>query len=228
MDQGARGAALASGEGALPNVIGDLLNPDELLPFPVPTNGRPGFPASLLAARRNRAAQIPGFKIGENENVRPLDRIYSGFNYFNDINGPVNRALGAPLGQLDGHRETLGVEKTFWQGEASIGIRLPIDTLYVKGTPFPLLNGTFTSVGDISFIFKRELWESKASGTFVSGGLLMTVPTGQSSYGGGGFLRSASDVILQPFVGYILPFDRLYDCKAFRRSPCRLIGATTW
>lgn len=208
-----RGAALASGEGALPNIIGDLLNPDELLPFP-PTGS--GISAALLAARGLRApVQSAGFKIAENENVRPMTRIYGSFNYFNNVNGRLFRRLGAEVGQVNAHRETVGGEWAFWNNGASVGVRIPFNTVTITGIPRADLNGTFTSVGDLSFIFKRALYDEGAEGKFVSGGMLLTVPTGQESYGGGGFLRSPRTVFFQPYLGYVIPVGRKLYLQGF-------------
>jgi hypothetical protein len=37
---------------------------------------------------------IRGFKIGEDQSPRPEDRVYFGFNYYDEVNKAVNRRLG--------------------------------------------------------------------------------------------------------------------------------------
>src|SRR5262249_29857955 len=55
------------------------------------------------------------FKIADNESPRPQDRVFVNYNYF-------DRILGT---SVDLNRETLGFEKTFLDGNASVGMRVP-------------------------------------------------------------------------------------------------------
>ena len=62
-----------------------------------------------------------GIKITDNDGPRPTDRLYAGYNFYSNVNPGLNPGLGA----VDVHRETMGFEKTFWDGDASFGMRLP-------------------------------------------------------------------------------------------------------
>lgn len=57
--------------------------------------------------------QYGALKIAENESPLPQDRVFLTYNYYSEVL------------DSDFHRETLGFEKTFLGGEASIGLRVP-------------------------------------------------------------------------------------------------------
>src|SRR5262249_61359832 len=68
-----------------------------------------GIPALAFGSRGRgeTAAVIPtarGFKVAENESPRPFDRVYYGFNYFEDPSKAVNTAIGAPIGASRAYR----------------------------------------------------------------------------------------------------------------------------
>lgn len=172
----------------------------------------------ILVAGQNPQAHAGGlpvntvrgaFKIGENESPRPVDRVYLAFNYFHDVNQSL-RVPGLPA--TDVYRQTLGVEKTFLDGDASIGFRLPL--LQVTGPD----NLNRSTVGDLSVIAKFALINnpfeptpdgSIRGGEVLSTGIVVTVPTG------GAAAFSAQDpqihpTVLQPFVGGIKTFRRSY------------------
>jgi hypothetical protein len=149
------------------------------------------------------------FRIGENESPRPTDRIYVAYNYFHDVNQGI-RVAGQE--RLDIHRQTLGVEKTFLNGDASIGLRLPF--LQLLGPT----NVDRQTVGDLTMILKFALINNPIQdvgasgllgGEVLSTGLVVTAPTGGSA------TFSADDpkvhpAVIQPFVGAIMPMGRWY------------------
>lgn len=149
------------------------------------------------------------FKIGENESPRPTDRIYLSYNYFYD----VNPSLSVPgLAITNIHRQTLGFEKTFLDGDASIGLRLPL--LQLSG-PTEIDRST---VGDLSVVLKFawinnpfEVTEDGflRGGEVLSSGLVITTPTG-----GGASFSSQDPVIhptvIQPWVGGIGLYGRTF------------------
>lgn len=127
------------------------------------------------------------FKIAENEAVLPMDRVFTTFNYYNNITGP-RRYL---------YRETVGFEKTFFNENASIGLRLPF--FQVGGD-----NDTrgYQNVGDLTAIFKMVLWHRPDVGA-VTTGIAVTAPTGPLAsivYPDGTEIHST---LLQPYVGYL-------------------------
>jgi hypothetical protein len=141
------------------------------------------------------AARASSFKIAEDESALPQDRIYFGFNYFNDVNQAINQRLGGNVNNIDVYRETFGIEKTFLDRHASIEFRLPLATLDVDSN-VPGLGGSDTDIGDISVDFKYAPYIDFATGNVIAGGLVVTAPTGPSEF------NPFGDVILQPWAGY--------------------------
>lgn len=149
------------------------------------------------------------FKIGENESPRPTDRVYITYNFFNDVNLAL-RVPGLPVTNI--HRQTFGVEKTFLDGDASIGLRLPL--LQITGAR----DLERSTVGDLSAILKLALINNPievgadgrlSGGEVLSTGLVVTVPTG----GAAAFSSQEPKIhptVLQPFIGGIGIRDRVY------------------
>ncbi len=181
------------------------------------TSGQRSSTDVLVTGQNPRAADgaLPvntargAFKIGENESPRPVDRVYLTYNYFHDVNGSL-RVPGLPV--TDVHRETLGFEKTFLQGDASIGFRLPL--LQVTGPD----NLNRSTVGDLTIISKFALINnpfeptddgSIRGGEVLSVGLAVTVPTG----GAATFSAQNPEIhptVIQPYIGGIKTFRRSY------------------
>ena len=155
-------------------------------------------PLGTPAAPRPRAL-VPlaaaNFKVGENESPRPVDRVYLSVNQFEDLNGALNRGF---LPRVNLTRETLGVEKTFLAGDASVGLRLP----FVQVTGSPTVEQA--AVSDLSVIFKYAWINDRETGNVFSTGLVLTLPTGN---GGRPELsdgtRLAHTAIVQPWLGGI-------------------------
>jgi hypothetical protein len=122
-------------------------------------------------------------KISENESPRPADRIFFNYNYFNDVN----------LGKVDVHRETFGFEKTFLNGDASFGVRIPF---------IQFSNQDGSQTGDLSLIGKYALINQP--GAVLSTGIVVTLPTGSQplafDFTKGQAIHSP---VLQPFIGGI-------------------------
>jgi hypothetical protein len=158
-----------------------------------------------LAALLKSGVAVPsvrGPKIADDENPLPQDRAYVNFNYFDDLNGPLNRALGVDVHSIQAYHELFGVEKTFFDGNASVGLRLPLNTLSTQ-SGLTAFDGASTDVGDLSVIFKYLLYKNSENGDVISGGLLVTAPTGPSAFAGYSvFAVPEHTTLLQPFVGY--------------------------
>src|SRR5205823_2290437 len=136
------------------------------------------------------------FKIDENESPRPVDRVFLNYNYYNGIGSGV---AGFPT--YDVHRETLGFEKTFLGGDASIGLR--VNAIQSAG------DGSFSrsDFGDMTIVTKFAL-VNEPNGNVLSGGLAVTAPTGPDL-----ILLDGSrlhSTLLQPWTGFIYVWDRLY------------------
>ncbi len=87
----------------------------------------------------------------------------------------------------------IGFEKTFLDGRASIGMRAP---LYSQQG-----DGSFNqqSFGDLGVLFNYAFYLDLNKGNVLSGGLLVTLPTGPAIDTTIGNVHSTA---LQPFVGY--------------------------
>jgi hypothetical protein len=110
---------------------------------------------------------------------------------------------------MEAYRNTLGFEKTFLDGDASLGLRMPIDTLYAKSV-FPDLRGINTSVGNLSIFGKYVLWQDRESGSLISTGMAITTPNGPGHFAGSPIGAGFHDAQLQPFVGFIFAWDKWY------------------
>jgi hypothetical protein len=124
------------------------------------------------------------FKIQENESPRPMDRVYFNYNYYSGVD------LGTK--KVDLQRETVGFERTFFDGNASVGIRLPF---------FQNLDSK-DGVGDVTLIGKYAFFNDRQTGDVISGGVAVTLPTGNFSPGFD-FTRNENihSTIIQPYLG---------------------------
>jgi hypothetical protein len=99
---------------------------------------------------------------------------------------------------IDVHRETIGFEKTFLGGDASVGLRLPF---------FQDVGGGFSEgdPGDLSVRLKYALVNTPEA--VLSTGIAVTAPTGPNPTVAilrpGGVLEEVHPWQLQPFVGYL-------------------------
>jgi hypothetical protein len=165
-----------------------------------------GARVSLLAPLLSEG----NFRIGENESPQPQDRFFFNYNFFRDAGGVLNRSRGdfAPIAATlpirvpreDVHLGTVGFEKTLGTDRASIGLRVPIFGITNDGgfTGDPVADA---NIGDLSVIFKYALLCDRASGSTLSGGLVVTIPVGDQSHLFNGQTLNAT--LLQPFVGYL-------------------------
>jgi hypothetical protein len=163
------------------------------------------------------------FKLAENESPRPVDRVFVTYNYYSGLTGPdTNAALphldtvtttigGAPTTiatfvpgvaapREDLHREVIGFEKTFLNGDASIGMRVP----FIEQNGVGDIGDGF---GDVTVIFKYAFINDRTTGNVLSGGLAVTAPTGHGVPILEGELHST---LLQPWMGFIRNYDRWF------------------
>src|SRR5262249_51357386 len=146
--------------------------------------GNPRFPPVPGTTKAGiLAPTVRSFKIADDEAPAPQDRVYFGFNYWDNVNKSVNQRFGGDFNYMQANRETFGVEKTFLQGDASIGLRLPLNSLDAD-SPFAGFGGSDTDIGDLTVIFKLALWYDHQSGNVLSTGLAVTAPTGPDSFAG--------------------------------------------
>ncbi len=183
-------AGTQPGASYAPGFFGDLLGGFGIKPVPQGTSV-PGRFAFAPIVRHAGA-----IKITDNESPRPDDRVFWFYNEFSYVNFSSNTNL-APINL---QRHVVGFEKTLFDGWASVGMRFPV----VLSDGDPQL--TVREFADMTIITKVALWDDSRRGRLFSTGLAITVPTGQretfvSPTSGNTFVLS--DVILQPYIGWI-------------------------
>jgi hypothetical protein len=163
------------------------------------------------------------YKISFNESPAPQDRVFFNYLYGYNLQGTGGSALpsfvtttttatpapgttvttvqttdtpGALVGarRLNTNYEIAGFEKTILGGFASIGMRLP---MFQQSGDGSLGKNDF---GDLSVIFKGLLWSDAQSGNLISGGVMVTAPTGPDIPT---TLGNVHSTLIQPFVGHL-------------------------
>jgi hypothetical protein len=143
------------------------------------------------------AVERGAFKISDNESPRPRDRVFSDYQYFR-IKSRI-----PTLGDMGINLYTEGFEKTFLDGKASFGMRLPIFQMWTTsptGDTAALSMLRKEDVGDLTIIGKYAFWECQETGSLLSGGLVLTTPTGPDLPVNGAIIHP---VLIQPWVGGI-------------------------
>jgi hypothetical protein len=163
----------------------------------------PTYRNFILPVVQEALVPIPGYYSGisitDNDSPRPTDRFYFNYSYYDGIGAQMNPGIG----NITQNRPTIGFEKTFLDGNASFGMRLPF--VQVNGPP----GAQGDTVGDLSMLTKFA-FINNPNGDLVSSGLIITVPTAARE----GALCDGSSiprsVLFQPWVGFIQVFDRAY------------------
>jgi len=210
---GAGGAAFAS-----PFMIGDQgpFSFHQALRFPpIPGPFPPGkpVPGTSPYSKLNHSVNaivpaVRGFKIADNQSPRPMDRVFVDFNYYDNVNSALNHRLGAPISNMQAYHEVFGAEKTFLDGNASLGLRVPVNSLAVDSS-YPGLGGTHSAFGNLAVFGKYVLYQDNR-GNLLSAGLSIDTPTGPASFGGYPVRFAQNAVGIQPFLGYILKGDQWF------------------
>jgi hypothetical protein len=161
------------------------------------------------------ANQFSDVKIAEGESPAPLDRVFLKVNYYNNLDKSRWRDPTEPIHNVDLYRYTLGFEKTFFDERTSVGFRIPFYTLDAAGKSFhlvpvpgtegiPVPGGpgiTTTEFGNVSAIFKAVLCEDRRTGSLLSVGTTISLPTASSRLINPG---SSTLMYVQPFGGFIV------------------------
>jgi hypothetical protein len=148
-----------------------------------------------------RVPWVRGYKMADNQSPRPQDRVFFAFNYFDDVSQLPNSGLR----DVQVYREFFGLEKTFFDQRASVGLRMPLNSITAVGAR-PGLGGSSTAVGDLTVFFKGIVCQDLTSGSLFSAGLAITTPNSPAGFAGAPFAQSIRTTSLQPFVGYIANF----------------------
>ena len=181
---------------------------------------RPGNNPAALAGR-SVAAIVPairGFKIADNQYPRPVDRVWVSFNYYDGVNSGHQQRARRPIKNMQVYNETFGFEKTFLDQQASIGFRLPVNTLTIT-SGFPGLSGTHTSTGQLQLVLQvpglRRHPGQRALGRpghVLSRPVPRRSPATPPSSG-------STPFEIQPFLGYILQGRQRRTSRDSTRSP---------
>ncbi|MFO0807241.1 MAG: hypothetical protein U0746_01315 [Gemmataceae bacterium] len=209
------------GGGSNPNMIGDLgaasyicgivsfretqtYDVVTVIPASTGTNGvtrtvRTQRTVTHVSTKKTLIPQVGrgAVKIADNESPRPMDRAFITYNFFDNVLVPGVQGF-------DLHREVIGFEKTFLDGNASIGLRLNV--LQATGNGDGSLNSS--DFGDTTIITKYAFINDRMTGNVVSGGLAITVPTGPDAILPDG--SRINSTLFQPFGGYIYNMGRLF------------------
>jgi hypothetical protein len=162
---------------------------------------------------------VRDFKIAENESPRPLDRFYFTANYYLDVDKAVNRAEGSLLQSIGVYRAMIGGEKTFLDGDASVGFRLPANYLDPYGgssvaSTFYTYPANYShshfGMGDLSAILKYAFLQNRDTGSLMSGGVAVTFPTGPATFADYPYVTNFHSTTVQPYLGYIWNAGRFY------------------
>jgi hypothetical protein len=174
--------------GAMPQMLGDQA------PLLGPSHGS--------APNVVRLSYVRGYKMADNQSPMPQDRVFVAFNFYDNLNTLASRGAAATIHDLNVYREFFGIEKTFLDQTASIGIRLPLNSLTAESR-IPGLSGSSTAVGDLTVFAKYLVWKDLERGNLVSAGLAVTPPNGPGAFAGSKIANSLHTAALQPFLGYI-------------------------
>jgi hypothetical protein len=204
--QGAAGGESAVASAGTPNFKGDFLGLPRALAVPgIGTRSGTSPFGSQAPAVVTRA-----FKVAEDENPRPQDRVFVDFNFYDDVAHEFNERFNTGFHDIQVYRETFGVEKTFLDGAASVELRVPLNSAHIEDDR-PGENPSDTDIGDLTVVFKAAPWIDPQTGNVLSGGLAVTAPTGPSHFANSPAFPGIRDTILVPFVGGIWRSDRFYS-----------------
>jgi hypothetical protein len=185
-----------------PNMIGDLLSSGGYLAV----SSTDGYASIPIAGGDRR------FKISENMSPLPRDRVFYAFNGFQQAARTVENR------EIDVYRHTLGAEKTFRDGTASVEVRMPIlqGLSAAQSLDGDLYNDDRIEFGNMTIIPKFIL--SEGTSYVFSAGLGINLPTAPHAIitETGNSISSSLEirnqaVHLSPFLGLLLlPSDRTY------------------
>ncbi|QDS97627.1 hypothetical protein [Adhaeretor mobilis] len=196
--QNNRGAGVALGLASVPFMIGDTSAGTCF-----------GLRGVVFADLSHPSLTCSRLNISENNSAIPVDRIYYSYRHFENSTR-LQFFQFTDIYNVDQH--TIGGERTFWDGMASIEMRAPI--LYrlksdVISIVDPLVTGKVdlvdgdnreAQIGNLSFITKAVLYEQ--SNFLLTGGLGVTVPTAEDvSFGLGARTLVDLDPLFPGLVG---------------------------
>lgn len=134
-----------------------------------------------------------GVFITDNDNPRPADRVYFGYNYYDRLGASLNPGVGGS----NLNREMIGFESMFLGGDASFGMRLPVAQQYGPA-------GLSTqAIGDLTLLSKFVLLGDRRTGDLWSAGFALTTPTGGGSFVMADGTTTPHSWLFQPWTGFV-------------------------
>jgi hypothetical protein len=184
----------------VPNMYGDFLGVPFQINFDDDTN-RP-FQSDLpFGVGRS-------YKVGENNKPLPMDRIYFNYNGFQNALFTQRGSPGIPNGFFQGDanvdRYTLGLEKTFFDGNASLDVRMPFVGSFnsTDNINYAITSG---NVGDLSMFYKQLLYMDDM--VAIAAGTGVGLPTGDDvnlQVFGSPLTLNNDAVHVMPYVGALI------------------------
>lgn len=177
------------------------------LPFPDrPTPPEPPTPPNLDRAQTTAALLVrqTALKIADNQTPKPTDRVYFSYNFFNNFNDQFNRANQVSAFNLDVHHYLFGLEKTFLDEFASLGLRLPYNAITYRDNFGN--RQSFQGLGNLAVYGKLLVAEDLATGNALTAGLVVNTPTGPTRFAGSQLFTAPNATSLQPFVATVFNF----------------------
>lgn len=110
-------------------------------------------------------ASVRRVKIADNTSPEPRDRLLFNFNFYNDVIG----------GMGDVSQYTFGYERTFWDGNSSLELRVPFAATLANEQPAAGIAARDFEFGNLAVWFKTVLYEIPTG--LISAGLGVAVPT---------------------------------------------------
>ena len=189
---------------SVPNMIGDFSNFGAL-----GIDDRFGSFLGATGATPFAAGGDRRFKVSENFNPLPQDRVYFNYNFYN------NALRDVSLRDRNLNRYTVGFEKTFLCESCSLDVRIPfasgLDSVQTLAAASPGINDG-TEFGNIRLIAKALLHQT--STTALTAGLGINLPTGDDgvlvSEFGNLMIFENEAVYLQPYLAYLATSDRFF------------------
>ncbi|QEF98637.1 hypothetical protein Mal15_26920 [Stieleria maiorica] len=156
-----------------------------------------------LAASSRRA------KIADHNKAYPVDRAFINYHHFS---AAQNQRRSGVLDENAVDRFTVGFEKTYDQGRASVEFRLPFAERFTIDDPdYRLVGG---NVGNLAIIFKRLIHQTQTRA--IAAGIGFDTPTGSDVRGelplqGVEFEVDNDSIHLLPYIGVVgAPGDLFY------------------
>lgn len=147
-------------------------------------------------------------KVSQSNSAIPIDRVFFSADYYDNVQLSPS--------DMDVEQMLFGIEKTFWDGQASIMVRVPFaatraaDFGDLETGPPPTIRvpDSDSEIGSIDITAKILLAET--DNTSYSAGLLVGLPTNAHSKLLGSRVQNSDSVQITPFVAFLHERDRLF------------------